>query len=184
MLKSICAALLLSVCFLQPAYAIPVTVNFTAGPFYPGGNKWDAPYPAPQTSVSGSFTYEADNLFAPIKVITAVDLTIAEHKYTVDELGFQNFQDGSNLDYVIGGASLGVLTMDRTRNDFWFEWGTYGVAPMAYVVPSFPDTCIATDFSEFSITADYYPTPAPEPSTVALLLGGVGFLLWRKPRRA
>ena len=63
------------------AGAIPVTLTFTASGFGPG---------APQDPVTGSYTWEADSVTGDIAALTAVNLTIGGHTYTLGEVGFSD----------------------------------------------------------------------------------------------
>jgi len=66
-----------------PAKAIPIEVNFTIEDFI-------SPFsstPPPTDPVTGRIIYEAESITAIIDSLTAIDLVIDGHTYSISEIG-------------------------------------------------------------------------------------------------
>jgi hypothetical protein len=152
------------VCVMTPAHAIPVTVSFTASGFTSEGGG----LPAPTDPVVGSIVYEAASITSNINSLTSVNLTIAGHTYTVDELNFANNSPPSFA--VIGTPNGGVCCAATNGADtFFVEWFQATLIPSVfiYAAASVPgDIWDSSNFTQFSVTA----AAVPEPSSLSLLL--------------
>jgi hypothetical protein len=169
-LRTVLVAIALSAIPLTPALAVQVTLSFAVTGFGPTG--------APTDPVIGSLSYDAASITSDLTSLTAVDLTIDGHAYTLAELGF-----GSG---VIGGIVNGVNTVTNGFDDFFVGWNPVSATPLAfdYATTDVPGIFESADFTEFNFRA---ATPAPEPSTwAALLVGfaGLGFLGYHSSRKA
>lgn len=156
------------------AQAIPVTVEFTAS---------DIPAQAVTTGpITGSFTYEADSLTAPITSLLSIDLTIGGHVYSLAEVGFKHYISSATqvIFGLIGSSSAGAFS-----NDFAliFNRLTPDVgAQFHFAVPS--DYIFDAGSVEVSLSADAPVTSVPEPSTLALLgFGLLGLAGYNRRRR-
>jgi PEP-CTERM motif len=170
-LKSVLFAVSLSAVPLTPAFAIQVTLSFTASGFGPG---------APTDPVTGSFTYDAASITSNPTLLTAVNLTIDGLAYTLPEVGFDI--EGDNA--LIGGVLNGVDAVESGTNDFFLAWNPATSTPQAFVYAT-PETSIfaSENFPRFSVTA----AATPEPSTWAMLMigfAGLGFAGYRRTRKA
>jgi len=140
-------------------------------------NVYGLPTPESQNSVNGSITFTADSLSAPITKINNVDLTIAGHVYTVEEIGTFRLSDES---ISFGGLVYGVTGIgpDGNYNDFRIDSHI-----MSYTVSE-----KLGYWQGFDVVSSYTELVAevPEPNSLALLLAGAGGLgaLLRRRRRA
>jgi hypothetical protein len=168
-LKSVLFAVSLSAVPLTPAFAIQVTLSFTASDFSAG---------APTDPVTGSFTYDAPSITSDPTLLTAVNLTIDGHAYTLPEVGFDSNE--------IGGVLNGVDSVESGTNDFFLLWTPASSTPGAFVyatAKNSDDAFLSENFTHFSVTA----AATPEPSTWAMMLlgfAGLGFAGYRRTRKA
>ena len=145
------------------AHAAPITVSFTATGFVPlvGSN------PAPDDPVSGTIVYDASAVNAPIDSLISISLTIGDHTYSLDEIGFVN---NGGFAYV-GGLIDGVLGSGNFEDDFWIIWDQTTLLPLDFLYATLVDPAGIWDtqtFGQFSVTSS-----APEPTTFALLALGL-----------
>jgi hypothetical protein len=153
------------------AAALPFELTFTAPiPGFPG------------SPVSGSFQYEAASLTSPIDSLTAVNLTLDGHVYTLANTGFVNSAPLSFL----GGLVNGVVSMGANTNDFLLRFNHTTGQPIGFDAATIgaPSIVFATGFTVFSI-APAQTAAVPEPTTVVLValgLAGLGVRRLRKRR--
>ncbi len=162
LISSVFALLLISVCPLMPASAIPITVSFTVNGFGVG---------APTDPVTGSIGYDATSTTSNINSLTSIGLTIAGHTYPLSDVSFIS-SVGLQL---IGGSLNGVGTPLVGTDDFVIEWNAATLSPILfnYAVSSVPDNVFSsTTFPAFSVAA----AAVPEPNSLLLLLVGVASL--------
>ena len=155
---------------LTPAFAIQVTLSFTVSGF--GAS-------APTDPVTGSFTYDAPSITSNPTSLTAVNLTIDGHAYTLAEVG--------SVPNFIGGVINGVNGIDSGTDDFFLAWFPVSSAPFNFAYATTSNTEVifgSRNFTQFSVTA---ATPVPEASTWAMMalgFAGLGLLGYRKTRGA
>jgi hypothetical protein len=134
------------------------------------------PVSAPANPVTGSITFSAASLGSPITGISALDLTIVDHKYSVSEVGYLNNYVG--LFEVVGGTIGGVETAVSGTNDFVLDiqgtTASYTDVYLGYSTIVDQTTTWATTNVIVDISA------VPEPSTYILMLGGAGLFCVRK----
>jgi len=96
-----------------------------------------------------------------------VDLVIAGHRFSVDEVGGSTF--GSPGSYIFNAKLFGVGVQSNT-DDFWIRAGDYGFGDFAYARSGF-----SLNWHSFTGTATFTEQLAdvPEPGSLALLLAGV-----------
>lgn len=148
------------------ASAVPITASFTVGGF---SDK------APSDLVSGTMVWEADSPTSPIKSLTSINLTIGDHAYTLEEVGFVSLGDPS---YLIGGNLNGIYSMLPGTDDFVLV--VDGAAPRYLMYSSGGYPFLGQGFTSFSVTA----SAVPEPGTFALLGVALGAMAFVRRRRA
>lgn len=112
-MKHLIAALSLAAAAVT-AHATPYTLQFSASQFASGGG---GQFPGFDGPWSGSLSWDANNLNDPITALTAFDLTIAGHHYTLAEVGIAN--NGSTqtaLGALVRGAN--AVVGDGAFDDF------------------------------------------------------------------
>ena len=165
LLGALCAVLLSAIPY-GAAHAISIRLEFAVSEFGLGtaGNV------APQDMVSGIFTYEAASINSTIDALTGVNLEIAGHAYSLDDVDFAS--TGTGLVFqCIGEDPAAGCNIGGAGRDFVLEWTPHNLQPtqFAYSVESDVNEYWATSaFDNFSITA----VPIPP----ALLLFGSGLV--------
>ncbi len=148
------------------AYAIPIEIDFTVTGF----TSTPPSIPAPTDPVTGAIIYEAASTTANIESLTSINLTIDNHTYALNEVGFIS-PFGIN-DQLIGGIVNGVDGFSSGTDDFALTWvkGT-SLASFIYTSSLTPGGIwTSVTFTSFSVTA----VPAvPEPATMLLLGSGL-----------
>jgi hypothetical protein len=140
-------------------------------------------HPPPQNPVTGSiefFETPSSNGGAPTRSIVAVNLDIAGHQYTADQVGSFNACCVSG-GYDFGGVLNGVGLMILGTNDFSLSWYG-GPLYLEYTVASPPGQ--GDLWTSGSGTASV--VPIPEPSDCALMLAGLTLVAagaWRRKRK-
>lgn len=145
------------------AQATVFKLDFTASGFGAGIFSHLA---APQNPVSGSITFTAAALGAPVTAINAVDLAIRGHTYTVAELGTGFYGDG----YLFGALVNGTGVNAASTNDFYLILSS-SLNTFSYAQSGVFDTWVTRD-----VVATYTPQSAaavPEPGALALLAAGM-----------
>jgi hypothetical protein len=143
---------------LTPAFAIQVTLSLTVSGFIAS---------APIDPVTGSFTYDAPSITSDPTSLTAVNLTIGGHAYTLTEVG----SEAVGSEALIGGVVNGVDAVASGTDDFFL---------FAYATSNTQAVFEGTNFTQFNVTA---ATPVPEPSTWAMMLvgfAGLGYAGYRR----
>lgn len=163
------ASLLGAICLLlaSAAQATPYKVDFSATNYQPLG-EYDA---APQSSVSGSIEFTAGTLFGEIDAITAVNLVINGHVFTVDEVTGIAESGG----YLFGGKASDVFAILHGTDDFWLLMTPFS-NHSAYTKLDTPGAWISYDLV-------YSYNAVPEPSSVALASAALAALVLARRRR-
>jgi hypothetical protein len=166
---------------LRPAFAIQVTLSFTVSGFVTEG----PPAGVPTDPVTGSFTYDAPSITSDPTSLTAVNLTIGGHAYTLAEVGSNPGVIGA---VVNGVGGICPACQSAAIDDFFLAWAGSPASPLgeifAYATSNIPPGTVFDGIvTQFSVTA----TPMPEPSTWAMMalgFAGLGLLGYRKARSA
>ncbi len=142
-------ALLLLLSLANFAYAVPITVTFSANNFY----ILVGLTPAPTDPVTGTIVYDAADIHSPINSLISINMTIDGHAYSLGELAFSPGP-------AIGGSINGVISLVGNTNDFYIMWDSTTLQPTAF---TYSDQSVAgiwqsTTFSEFSVTGPYAAT--------------------------
>jgi len=175
LLDAVCAVLLTVIPF-SAAHAITVQVEFQAN-F--GDGRFDPFPPAPDSIVSGWFTYEAASVNSTIDSLSGIGLTIDEYTYLLADVGFAS---GSAFALCVGEPINGECSIGPRERDFVVEWNknTLGPIQMAYSVAGQNNYWAAApgDFDYFNVTA--VPVPAAVWLFGSGLLGLVGIAKRKK----
>jgi hypothetical protein len=153
-------------CFLltlgaaSPAWAIAITVSFTAG------------------GISGSIDYNAASVTSnTITSLNSINLTIVGTTYTVAELGTTSNVCGFSC-ALIGTTAGGLGNVASFSNEFalYFDAGSDAGIEFAYATDNSVENSLG--FSLFSITADtaVSGTAVPEPGSLVVFLAGLAGL--------
>jgi hypothetical protein len=157
----------------SPAHATVYKIEFTASNFTGG---------APYSSISGSATFEAASLTAPMTAVLGIDLTIGPKTFTLAEVG--PFGNGSTLKYAIGGLAAGVTAMAPGTNDFALLWDPGRANPLGTQL-TYTVAGMSGAWSSFFFPATI--SVVPEPSAGLLMLSGLaicGLVGMRRQRQA
>lgn len=168
------------------ASGMPVTTSFTAAGLVPDS--------APTSPVTGTITWEAASLTAPIESLTSISLIIGGHAYALDEVGF--LSSSSDTMVIIGGTALGVVSVAAGTDDFWLMFDRSSAEPrqFLYTAAGTGADFSTMTFASFSISESSVvprsfaadPSDAnavPEPSTLALLAAGLAGAAFGRRRR-
>src|SRR5262245_5577441 len=102
-------ALFLLLALATHAWALPITLHFTASNFASSnGNS------APTDPVTGTIVWDAPSLGAPIGALTSIDLILDGHTYSSSEVGFASAGTLS----LIGGLFNGPEGVSIFTDDF------------------------------------------------------------------
>lgn len=138
-----------------------------------GGGTW-TPFDS-EVTIDWSIDANSDGDFA--------DVTDTLNVYSLRIIG--DYTTTPSYDVYLSGANDGELVLLAEDVDWFFaadgggdEVPTAGSAPVSFIVrqPGYSNFVI----DQISMTT----TAVPEPSTLVLLLGGIGMLLWNRRRRA
>ncbi len=170
MSKRFVAALMMAAA--AAAHADPLVLSFTASDFT-GGTVGELP---PFQSVSGALIYEPGSDFEPLLSLLAIDLTIGDKQYTLQDVTFENFFGG----FAVGGAALGAGDLTGGSDDFRLVWSTFTGNPLefAYTVSSNASVWTTQTFPEYNTA----PAPVPEPEAMGLALAGLGIVMGLRQR--
>ncbi|RZI85807.1 MAG: hypothetical protein EOP38_03880 [Rubrivivax sp.] len=165
MSKRLVAALMMAAA--TAAHADPLVLSFTATNFT-GGTLGELP---PVASVSGALIYEPGSDFEPLLSLLAIDLTIGDKQYTLQDLTFENFFGG----FAVGGVALGAGDLAGGSDDVRLVWSTFTGNPLefAYTVSSNSSVWSTQTFPEYNTA----PAPVPEPEALGLAMAGLGIVM-------
>ena len=156
------------------ALASPVTARFAMTGF-----ESDAPVDA----VSGSVTWDADSLFGPINHLTAINLNILGHAYSLNDVHVvtQTSAPGDFpwntviiaglLNDIDGGSAIGTQT-----EDFYIRWhrDSHEWIDFAFATSSLPGIWGSDEWDDPKVsTFDIAPGQVPEPAAWSLLVMGL-----------
>lgn len=158
---------------MAAAHAAPVTLSFSASGFRDLGAGAVPDFAGP---IHGSFSWEADAPTDPITKLTAIDLAIAGHVYSLAEVDILN---GGPTTATLGGKARGTGTLvgDGGAHDFmlvfnrltpqimFFGYTVYGASNSLWAYP---------EQSEIRFVAVQDDHRVPEPASFWLL--GCGLL--------
>ncbi|WP_189421393.1 PEP-CTERM sorting domain-containing protein [Cellvibrio zantedeschiae] len=126
----------------------------------------------PQDPISGYITFQADTFGANIDAITDVSLLIDGHNYQANEINGEPIGDG----YLFGGLLNKTNTIMWGSNDFWVHAFTTIGGNFFYASASEFDAWSTNDYS-------YTYSKVPEPSSLALLFGGLLLVCLRRAKQ-
>lgn len=166
------AAICLATC--SAATASPYIATFTMGGFLSS---------SPVETVSGTIRWEADSLFGPIHQITAIDLTILGHAYSVDEVHVvtQTSLPGSfpwntvTISGVLNDTETGSAIYSET-DDFWLRWhrDTNEWIDFHYATSGVVGIWGASQWDQPQVSQlDIAPALVPEPATWTMLMAAL-----------
>jgi hypothetical protein len=169
------ATVALSIASTQTAQAATFNLSFSANNFtdFFGGS-------APDSSVSGTFSYDALDINSPITLLNSVNLTISGYSYTLADLDVDSFSFFGTQSR-IGGTNVGVGGIASGTNDFRlvFDYTTQSPINISYAT-SGSTSIYDGQFTSFNITPAA-PTSVPEPFTIiGSLIGGTAAFRMKK----
>lgn len=161
--------LLLNCLLTSLACAAPVTLKFHADGFQNAGTQW-AGFSGP---IDGSISWDATaNPSDPIAMLTAIDLTIAGHSYSLAEVGIAN--QGSTQT-AIGGLFNGANAVvgNGAANDFLLVFDRVNpfISAFAYSIQGMTN---AIWWSPTNSSAAFDTNHVPEPGSMALAALALG----------
>jgi hypothetical protein len=161
----------LSIASTQTAQAATFDLSFSADNFM--GFAGTTP---PDSSVSGTFSYDALDINSPITSLNSVNLTIDGYSYALGEIAFFNTFFGSIISGSISSFGVSGLT-----NDFSISFDPTNLSPgnISYTTSGINDI-FSGNFTSFNITPAA-ATSVPEPFTIiGSLIGGTAAVRMRK----
>lgn len=174
MIKPIAASLTLALgaaLASTPAHAALFTVEFSADQFANAGTQ----HPGYSGPITGRLTWEAATQGDAIGAITAFDMTIAGHAYTLAEIGIAN--QGSSQT-ALGGLVRGANAVvgDGAFDDFLLVFDRLAprIDAFAYSIQGLANAIWWTP-AQSSIR--YVTNTVPEPASVLLVLAAFGAVL-------
>jgi hypothetical protein len=159
MKKIAATALVLASTLSHSALAAQYKVTFAADGFQPMYGS----LAAPETTLTGSITFEAVSLGAPVLQISAVELTIAGKVFDAAEVGAEQVGGGYRFGgtvFGIGGTGFGVPDFALEANNLCCAW-------------RFIYTTNEPSTGWFASSIVYALAPVPEPAPLALFLLGI-----------
>lgn len=144
---------------------------------------------SPIQSISGSVTYEASSLYGTIESITAINLNIGGHAYTVDEVGYLTFvtpPENAPFNWtLVGGKVNDVGGVGQYTTDFSLRWrtDTHEWIDFNYAVPDKNGVWGAAFWDPVSVQFSISAAPVPEPETYGMMLAGLCLMTGLASRR-
>ena len=138
--------------------------------------------PPPTPTVTGTITWEAAGIHAPIQAFNTIDMVIDGHRYSASELEFYRFS--SPTWDMIGGHLNGVDILMTETDDFWIRWDRDALTffDFGYASSRLPGIWSTPplnpeDFVSFNISS------IPEPATSSLMILGMILISVRQWQR-